>query len=131
MASKKKWRGEPHVRLYAYEMATPAWRTLGVDPRALLIELRALYRPSSANIVFLSVREAMQRLGIGQRRVQVAFAELLERSWITVDTPGGFTLKTRHATSYRLMNEANGSPGAVASKAFLQWVPGNANEKTR
>lgn len=131
MARTKKWRGDAHVRLYAYEMRTPAWRTLGVDARTLLLELRALYQPSNANKVFLSVREAMRRLGIGQRRVQAAFAELLERGWIVMDTPGGFTRKTRHATSYRLMNEANGSPGATASKPFMQWVPSNANEKTR
>ena len=131
MSRKKKPRGEAHVRLYAYEMATPAWRTLGVDARALLIELRAMFLPSTANKVFMSVRDAMERLDIGQRRVSAAFTELIDRGWIAVDTPGGFTRKTRHATSYRLLNEPNGSPGAEASKAYMRWIPSEANEKTR
>lgn len=129
MKRPKKWRGEAHVRIHVYEMRTPAWQTISVDARALLIELRALYQPSNANLVFLSVREAMRRLGIGQRRVQGAFQELLLRRWIEVDTPGGFTQKTRHATSYRLSNEASGSPGSVPSKAFMRWSPSDTSEK--
>lgn len=131
-ARKKKWRGEAHVRVYAYELTTPAWRTLDPDARALLIELRALYRPSQGNVVFLSVREGMERVGIGQRRVQAAFAALIERRWIAIETPGGFTQKTRHATSYRLLNEASAAPGAVAPKPYMRWLPDIVvNEKTR
>lgn len=120
--ARKKPKGQPHVRLYRYELETPAWRTLDPDARALLIELRGLYQPSCGNIVFMSVREGMNRLGIGQRRVQTAFAALIERGWISVETPGGFDRKTRHATSYRLANEAAASPGAVPSKAFMRWL---------
>ncbi len=115
---------EPHVRLYAHELACPAYRTLSTDARTLLVELRALYRPTNGNVVFLSIREAMERLGVGQRRVQAAFAELIERLWITVETPGGFTTKTRHATSYRLENEAGAAPDAVPSKAYMRWQSG-------
>lgn len=112
---------ESHVRLYAHEMACPAYRTLSTDARALLVELRALYRPANGNVVFLSIRDAMERLGVGQRRVQAAFAELIERGWIMIETPGGFTTKTRHATSYRLENEPGPAPGAQPSKAYMRW----------
>lgn len=127
---RQKPRGEAHVRLYRHELDTPAWQTLTPDGKALLIELRALYRPTEANVVFLSQREAMRRLGIGQRRTQAAFAALIERGWITVETPGAFSRKVRHATSYRLMNEANGSPGNKPSKPYMRWRPTD-NEKTR
>ena len=127
MAAKKP-KGEAHVRLYWYELRTPAWQTLSPDARALLIELRSLYQPLQYGLVFLSVRKAMSRLGIGQRRAQAAFAALIDRCWITVETPGGFSLKTRHATSFRLENEPNASPGAVATKRYMRWQP---NEKTR
>ena len=127
MAAKKP-KGEAHVRLYWYEQRTPAWQTLSPDARALLIELRSLYQPLQYGLVFLSVRKAMSRLGIGQRRAQAAFAALIDRCWITVETPGGFSLKTRHATSFRLENEPNASPGAVATKRYMRWQP---NEKTR
>ena len=125
--TKKKAHGDAHVRIYAYEMQKPAWQTLSVDARALLVELRALYRPSAANVVFLSYRQAMERLHVGQRRVQKAFSDLIERGWISIDAPGGFTRKTRHATSYRLENESTGSPGCIPRKAYMRWMP----EKTR
>lgn len=122
MARKSK-KGEAHVRIYWYEERCLAWTTMSPDPRALLVALRGLYRPSNGNVVFLSVREAMARLNIGQRRVQHAFSDLIERGWITVETPGGFQQKTRHATSYRLANEASCAPGANPSKAYLRWTP--------
>jgi len=114
---------EAHVRLYAHELTCPAYCTLNPDARALLIELRALYRPSKGNVVFLSLREATKRIGVGQRRVQAAFAALIERGWITVETPGGFTYKTRHATSYRLENEAGAALDAKPSKPYMRWQP--------
>jgi hypothetical protein len=104
-------------------MELPAWRTLTPDARALLIELRALYRPSEANVVFLSIREAVARLGMCQKRVQTAFGVLLDRGWIVLDTPGGFSRKNRVATTYRLTNEASASPGAVPTKEYTRWPP--------
>lgn len=123
MERLKRRTTESHVRIYAHELACVAYRTLSADSRALLIELRALYRPSQGNVVFLSVREAMARLGAGQRRVQNAIAELTERHWISIETPGGFNLKTRHATTYRLENEAGSAPGARPSKTYMSWRP--------
>ena len=114
---------EPHVRIYRHELQTPAWKTLSPDGRALLVELRSLYRVSEGNIVFLSVREGMARLGIGQRRVEAAFAALRERGWIRVHVPGGFNQKTRHATSFRLENEPDIAPGSVPTKSYMRWKP--------
>jgi len=104
-------------------MRCRAWLRLNPDAKALLVELRSLYQPSQGNVVFLSVRSAMERLGIGQRRVQAAFAALIERKWISIEAQGTFHLKSRHATSYRLENEPNAAPGAVASKAYMKWCP--------
>ena len=124
--SRRKRKGPPteaHVRLYAHETRCLAWKTLEPDARALLIELRSLYQHSQANIVFLSVRQAMARLNIEQRRVQRAFEALLTRGWIAVHEPGGFNRKTPHATAYQLQNEPNASPGAVAPKPYMRWQP--------
>lgn len=132
--NRRKRRGHPteaHVRLYAHETNSPAWRTMKPDARALLVELRGLYQPSQANVVYLSVREAARRLNIGPRRVQRAFDVLLERGWIAVHEPGGFTRKVRHATAYRLENEPGAAPGAKPGKAYMRWQPREAHEKAR
>lgn len=121
--ARNKSKGGPHVRLHLYEMQTPAWQTLSVDARALLLELRALYRQSQANVVFLSVREAMRRLNIGQRRVERAFADLKERGWIRIETKGSFNCKMGQASAYRLTNKEDGSPGSKPTNDFMRWRP--------
>lgn len=126
---RRSRKADAHVRIYWYEERCLAWTTMSPDARALLVALRGLYRPSNGNVVFLSIREAMARLNIGQRRAQRAFSDLIERGWIAVETPGGFQQKTRHATSYRLANEATCAPGANPNKAYLRWTPAPADLK--
>jgi hypothetical protein len=116
-------RGESHVRFYAYELESPAYRTLSTDARALLIEFRALYT-GKQNRVFLSVREMASRLCIGQRRAQHARDELLERGWIKIVELGSFNRKTKSATIFALTNEPlEDRIGATASKDFMRWQP--------
>ncbi len=124
MARRKKAKGyEPHVRLYAHEMRVPAWQTLDPDARALLVELRALYT-GQENRVFMSVREAMRRLNIGQRRAQKALDALLHRGWIRVIEKGSFTRKIKHATVYALESEPlEDRDGATPPKAYMRWRP--------
>ncbi len=66
-----------------------------------------------------------------RRGCQCAFSDLIERGWIKEDAPGGFQQETRHATSYRLENEASCAPGAVARKGYLSWKPSELCEKNR
>ena len=115
----------PHVRLYAWELDCPAYRTLDPAARALLIELRALYRPSTAGEVFLSVRDAMQRLCVTQRPVQKAFAALLERGWIEEAKGGSFDQKTGtgRARSFQLTHVGPSGGDADAKKTYMRWKP--------
>lgn len=116
----------PHVRLYSWEMASPAYQTMDICARQLLIELRALYRPVSGNEVFLSIREARRRLGgIGQAKVQSAFAALEERGWIEEVKPGGFNQKTGtgRARSFRLTNIGPDGSDADGKRTYMRWRP--------
>lgn len=119
---------DPHVRLYAWEMECPAYRTLDLCARQLLIELRALYKPSNGNEVFLSVREAMRRLGVTQRPVQNAFAALIERGWIEEVKGGTFDQKTGagRARSFLLTNNGPGGDEVGAKKTYMRWRPSEA-----
>jgi len=115
---------DSHVRMYAWELDSPAYRTLSTDARALLIEFRALYK-GAENRVFMSVRQMQKRLGdVGQRRATNARDELLERGWIALIEPGGFTRKTRHAAVYRLTNQpTNDADGSPTTMDFMRWKP--------
>ncbi|PZS68260.1 hypothetical protein A7X76_13900 [Stenotrophomonas maltophilia] len=117
---------DPHVRLYAWEMDCPAYRTLSPDARALLVELRALYKPSNGKEIFLSVREARRRLaGIGQAKVQAAFAALKERGWIEEASSGSFDQKTGtgRARSFLLTNIGPAGDEVGAKKTYMRWRP--------
>lgn len=115
---------EAHVRLYKHELTCAAYRTLSTDARALLVEMRALYS-GGENRIFMSVRDAMDRMGgVCQRRAQRARDELLVRGWIQVLSPGGFSRKTPHATEFALNNEPlTNAPGSLATKDFMRWQP--------
>lgn len=116
----------PHVRLYAWEMACPAYQTMDICARQLLIELRALYRPVSGNEVFLSIREARRRLGgIGQAKVQAAFAALEERGWIEEVKAGSFNQKTGtgRARSFRLTNIGPDGGDVDGKRTYMRWRP--------
>ncbi|MBN4938240.1 hypothetical protein JY409_09330 [Stenotrophomonas maltophilia] len=68
--------------IYLWEMESPAYRALNVVERALLMHLRALYRPAAGKVVSLSTQEAVEKVGVSQGRVQQAFRALDARGWI-------------------------------------------------
>lgn len=117
-------RAEPHVRLYRHELECPAYRSLSTDARALLVEMRALYR-GQENRIFMSRREIEKRLGIGRWCAEKARDELLDRGFIRLVEPGGFNRKVPHAPTYVLTNEPDNplKDGAVAKKDFMSWTP--------
>lgn len=120
MANHRKSKPKlKHVRMHDWEMQTEAWRSMSTDARALLIEFRVLYN-GQENRLFLSVREMMKRLNIGQRRAEKARDELLDRGWIRIIEKGSFNWKIRHATVYALTNEPINA-GEPAPKDFMKF----------
>ncbi|PAU74362.1 helix-turn-helix domain-containing protein [Halomonas salipaludis] len=111
---------KPHVRLYRHELESPAYRSLCLAARALLVEFRALYNRD--NRIYMSVREVMRRLDVGQKLAERALAELLDRGFIVVLEKGTFNRKTKHATVYALTNEVVESiDKSIAPKCYMSW----------
>ncbi|QWN21105.1 helix-turn-helix domain-containing protein [Xanthomonas citri] len=106
-------------------MACPAYQSMDAISRQLLTELRSLYRPSSGNEVFLSVREAMIRMGLSQRPVQNAFKALLERGWIEKVGEASFRQKAgeRRAQTFLLTNIGPSGTETGAKKTYMRWQP--------
>lgn len=119
----KRKQGEAHVRLYRHELQSAAYRSLSCGARALLTEFRALYT-GKENRVYMSLREARKRTGLGQRPAQRAIADLLDRGFIRLLEKGSFHCKVGHASLYQLTNEPpDNRAGSVASKDFMRWQP--------
>ena len=110
-----------YVRIYAWEMNTPAWRSLSTDARSLLIELRALYS-GRENRVYLSVRDMMSKLNIGQRRASRARDELIARGFIKLLHRGDFKRKQRHASEFALLNDpVEGDAQITPPLDYMKW----------
>ena len=127
MAWKKRIRKKQgsdfgiHVRLYRWMMKTPAWQSLSVGPRSLLVELYNLYDGSNNGQLFLSIREAAKRLHVSPNTVSPWFDMLVEKGFIKVAQRGAFSLKSRHATSWTLTEFP--VEDDLPSKEFARWRP--------
>lgn len=123
MRKSKPTRAEAHVRLYSHELESPAYQSLNNDSRALLVEFRSLYS-GRENRIYMSTREAMRRINVGQYKAERAIGELLDRGFLLVLEKGSFSRKGRHATVYALTNEPiTQRDGDTAPKDFMRWQP--------
>jgi hypothetical protein len=100
-------------------MKTPAWQSLAIGPRQLLVELYNLYNGSNNGQLFLSVRDAAKRLHVTPNTVSPWFGVLIETGFIKVAQRGTFSLKSRHATSWTLTEFPLGDD--LPTKEFARW----------
>jgi len=61
--SKKAAR---HVRLHHWMMATPAWKRLNGNQRAIYVEMAARYNGSNNGRIHMSAREAAEAVNISK-----------------------------------------------------------------
>ena len=110
------------VKLEHHLLNSPAYRSLCCYARSLLVELYALYNGSNNGTLYMSVRQAQQRLGdVGRKAAEKAFNELQDRGFITVVQKGSFTCKVQLATTWRLTE--HDCEGRHATKDFMRWTP--------
>jgi hypothetical protein len=121
MARRRKRRDGKFVMVEQHEFECPAYRTLSMDARALLLEFRYRYNGTS-NCIPFSIREMRGRLNRSQAPVQRALDELIEKGWILPLRKGGFSCKKRLASEYALTNHPlPDRPDAPAPKTFMAW----------
>jgi hypothetical protein len=119
---------EPFVMLPRYVLASPAYRSLGCEARALLVEMKGLYNGRNNGELHMSVREAQKRLGVGRKLAEKALAELQDLGFIAVVQKGSFHWKVRLATTWRLTEHEH--EGRPATKDFMRWSPAAAAKNT-
>jgi hypothetical protein len=87
-----------------------------------LIELYSLYTGRNNGELFLSVRDAAKRGGMGKNAAQAALADLIDKGFVRPRQKGGFDYKARHATQWVLTEFEYA--GALPTKDFMRWQPG-------
>ena len=130
MRNRKPKRGRReavHGRFYRWETDSPAYRSLSPPARCLLHELKALYNGRNNGGLFMSVREAARRVGIGKTLAAKCFRELIDRGFIKIARQGAFNVKAASrrgdATAWLLTEYPPGDSDGAGSRDFMRWRP--------
>lgn len=134
---RNRRRGDPRtaqfLTLYYWMLDCAAFASL--SPYAVKVLLRLARRFNGANNgrIGFSVREAAKETGCAFNTARKALAELQAKGFIEMVTPGGFSLKDRHASEWRLtFLPTKGDTGLVeADKPFMRWRPEKQNADAR
>jgi hypothetical protein len=123
--SGKVARAERHVRLYHSMMKTPAWQSLACVDRCVYIEMERRYGGPGSNNgrIRLALREGARALGVGKTSIAKSQERLQERGFIVLMKRGGFNVKTRQASEWRLTQHVSDVSGHAATKEFERWRP--------
>ncbi len=115
-------KGVPHVRVDKSVFHSGAYRACSLAERAMLLEVVELHNGSNNGSLWLSVRDAARRLGVSDpNTARRALRGLCEKGLLAVSTPGYFTVKTRHATCYRITFLPANGQGPTSE--FRNWQP--------
>jgi hypothetical protein len=111
----------PHVRLYRWMLDSEAYLSLSCPARAVLVEIVRCYDGLNNGRIGLSVRRAAERCNIARGTAGRAFVKLQERGFIELVTKGAFSLKSPHASEWRLTWWKCDVTGEPPSKQFMSW----------
>lgn len=115
-------RTEPrHIRMYHWMMNSSAWHDLSAVARAIYCEMAKRYYGVNNGRIPYSVRDAAVELRISKATASRALQSLQDHGFIVKVTEGAFSLKTRHATEWRLTQFPCDVTGAWATKDFMRW----------
>ncbi len=104
-----------------YMLRSSAWRSLSPVATTIYVDLASRYNGSNNGWLALSARAAAERAGCSKNTAARAFAELIERGFIDLCSPGHFDRKRPHAAEYRLTLYPCNRSGEHASKRFTRW----------
>jgi hypothetical protein len=102
----------------------PAWRSLSLTSRALLVEILQEYRPGQNGRLEWSCRKAGQAIGVSKNRAARALTQLECLGWLKVERIALFGRRNAPAC-YALTMYVNDVTGDPASFAFEHIDPDN------
>ena len=122
MARKKhKAVGGRFVALRHYMLGSVAYRDLDAVSRALYTDIVRRYMGQNNGRIPYSVREGAAELRASKATISRSLAKLIDHGFIVPTMKGAFSLKSRHATEWRLTEFDCGNN--FATKDFMRWSP--------
>lgn len=127
MARKKRGRDGPgapnFAQLFHYMLDCEALRYASPPAVKVLLRLVKRFNGSNNGRIAMSVRQAAAECDLAFNTVRRALAELQEKGFIAIATPGGFSLKDRHATEWHLYIYPHKEGRVVVhpNKPFMSW----------
>jgi len=119
MARKKRIsRGERYVALRFHMLESDAWKALTTIERCVLIEIMHRHMGTNNGKISYSVREGAAALRAGKATIARALNRLVELGFLVRTKIGAFSLKSRHATEWRVTAFDCDGP---ATKDFMRW----------
>jgi len=124
MAKATRLTDRPHARIYAHWRNYPAWQTLSLAARALLVEIMLEYRPGQNGRLQWSCRKAGQTIGVSKDRSARSLTQLELLGWLKVERVARFGRRNAPA-NYALTMFVNDVTGDPPSRAFEHVDPAN------
>ena len=103
-------------------MASPAWRHLSNDGKALYVEFRrlAMRDKTDSNRINMSCSQASELIGVCRNRAWAVLHELQDHGFIAVAEASSFSTKDARATVYRITHMG---PKDDRTEEFRSWEP--------
>ena len=119
---KKHFSGN-FVALEYGVIRSPAFRALDGNALKLLVEISSRFswsEPNNGQISY-SVREAMALLRSGSDKARRCLDQLVELGFLAVERKGGFSVKTKLATTWRITLLPTATQ--AATRDYQRWRP--------
>lgn len=127
MARKKDKHGNgdgQYVNLPYSQLKSQAWRSLSGAAMKVWLELHTRYNGSNNGNVRLSMNEAVKALVMSKGTVQRAFAELQEKGFIVLQSPGDWYHRRAHEWRLTTKRTQLAKGVQVATNEWRCWRKG-------
>jgi DNA-binding transcriptional MocR family regulator len=126
MARKKHVAvGGRFVALRHHMLDSVAYRDLDPVSRSIYTLIARRYMGQNNGRIPYSVREGAAELRVSKATISRSLARLIDHGFIVATMKGAFSLKSRHATEWRLTEFDCGND--FATKDFMRWSPSSAS----
>jgi DNA-binding transcriptional regulator YhcF (GntR family) len=129
--AKKRYRSGPDaprfIMLDHALLKCPAYRALSGGAAKLMTLMHMRHNGQNNPGVSMSIREATDEVGCSTNHAMKLFRELAAKGFIEQHSRGAFSLKNRHASTWRLLwlpERAGNGELKDAAKTFFRWSDG-------